>query len=249
MSTRIPPLLEPYLLLPRETSLTLLTSVLGASTNWLVVRYLSSLLNPSSSSSSASHATPSSSPSASVLLVSFLRDYPFFRDLSLKQGLDLDAAGRKGRLAFVDGLSSLYLPPPVGTEKTAAWLSNLTSPRLEDVRRVLLDAVESLKRTAGTGEGKVVLVIDGLDALIATASDEEGVGQKLQELLLDLREQTHHTILTLSADAPLVSNQTTRLEKEHAALVLSQAHGADVVLSLRLLDTGTAKDVSGVLIE
>ena len=29
--------------------------------------------------------------------------------------------------------------------------------------------------------------------------------------------------------------------------MLSQAHEADVVLSLRLLDTGTAKDVSGVV--
>lgn len=37
------------------------------------------------------------------------------------------------------------------------------------------------------------------------------------------------------------------LEKEHAALVLSLAHEAEAVLSLRLLDTGTAKDVNGVV--
>ncbi|KAB5559839.1 hypothetical protein GE09DRAFT_1188309 [Coniochaeta sp. 2T2.1] len=256
MSTRIPPLLEPYLLLPRETSLTLLTSVLGASTNWLVVRYLSSFLAPSPTAVSPSlPSTPSaSSPSnVSVLLVSFLRDYPFFRDLSLKQGLDLDSAGRKGRFGYVDGLSSLYLPappPPAGTDKQALarpWVSNLTSARVDDVRSKLLGAVEGLKRTAGTHERRVALVIDGLDTLLATASDEEGIGQRVQDLLLDLREQTHATILTLSADAPLFSSQTTRLEEEHAALILSGAHAADVVLSLRLLDTGTAKDVSGVI--
>lgn len=51
----------------------------------------------------------------------------------------------------------------------------------------------------------------------------------------------------MSADEPLVSAQTTNLEKEHAAFVLSLAHEAEAVISLRLLDTGTAKDVSGVV--
>lgn len=53
--------------------------------------------------------------------------------------------------------------------------------------------------------------------------------------------------MTVAADEPLVSSQTTMLEKEHAAFVLSLAHEAEAVLSLRMLDTGTAKDVSGVL--
>lgn len=51
----------------------------------------------------------------------------------------------------------------------------------------------------------------------------------------------------MSADEPLVASQTTALEKEHAAFMLSLAHEAEAVLSLRLLDTGTAKDVSGVV--
>jgi len=37
------------------------------------------------------------------------------------------------------------------------------------------------------------------------------------------------------------------LERDHAALVLNMSHEADFVMSLRLLDTGTARDVSGVL--
>jgi elongator complex protein 6 len=45
----------------------------------------------------------------------------------------------------------------------------------------------------------------------------------------------------------LVHAQTTTLEREHAALALSLAHEADAVLSLRMLDTGTARDVSGVV--
>lgn len=55
------------------------------------------------------------------------------------------------------------------------------------------------------------------------------------------------TVLTLSADQPLIDEQNTTLEKEHASFVLSLVHEAAMVLSLRLLDTGVAKDVSGVI--
>lgn len=41
--------------------------------------------------------------------------------------------------------------------------------------------------------------------------------------------------------------QQTPLETNHASFVLCMAHQADLVLTLRLLDTGTARDVSGVL--
>ena len=54
-------------------------------------------------------------------------------------------------------------------------------------------------------------------------------------------------VVTLSADYPIVSAHNTPLEKEHAAFLLSIAHQADLIMSLRLLDTGTARDVSGVV--
>ena len=57
----------------------------------------------------------------------------------------------------------------------------------------------------------------------------------------------HATILTLSADYPLVTSQQTPLESDHAALLLSLVHQADFTMSLRLLDSGTARDVSGVV--
>lgn len=66
------------------------------------------------------------------------------------------------------------------------------------------------------------------------------------EKLIPIQE-VHSTILSLSSDYPLVSADQTLLEKDHAALVLNIAHQADFTMSLRLLDTGTARDVSGVL--
>lgn len=44
-----------------------------------------------------------------------------------------------------------------------------------------------------------------------------------------------------------MSSIQTPLEVDHAAFMLSIAHQADFTMSLRLLDTGTARDVSGVV--
>jgi elongator complex protein 6 len=189
MSTRIPPLLEPYLSLPPETSLIVMTSVLGASTNWLVLRYLHTLLNPPKS-----HHTSSSDDDnepISVLLVSFLRDYAFWRDSASRVGVDLESAGRRGKFGFVDGLG-MFLSPSSAAEgsraEAAPWRTGLRGHRLEDVRRTLDGAVEGL-RVKG---GKVVLVIDQLDLLPATAGEmeegEDGFGERLRDVLLELRE-------------------------------------------------------------
>jgi elongator complex protein 6 len=189
MSTRIPTLLEPYLSLPHETSLILLTSVLGASTNWLVTRYLHTLLTPSRSS-------PGSPPDdVTVILLSFLRDYSFWRDAAGRLGTDLDAAGRKGRVVFVDGLTGLFVPPNARGEPGGVrtgregWCVTLGSGRLEDVRRVMNGVVDQV-RSAGGGDGgerKVVLVVDQLDLLLA-AGEGGGMGVVVGDMLAEWRE-------------------------------------------------------------
>ncbi|KAJ4298467.1 hypothetical protein N0V88_003497 [Collariella sp. IMI 366227] len=214
MTSRLPHLLEPYLSLPSSSSLVVLTSVLGASTNWLLCRHLYALLKPSHPHSSSSHNTnrPQTTRAAlpptneddgdvSVLLVSFLRDLTFWKENLSRLGLDLEAAARKGRF----------------------------------------------------GERKVVLVIDGLDFVLAASSpslgpgDTAGTAMALMEMVMDLREKTHAAIITLAADDPLIKEQETALEKQHAWFALSMVHQADTLLNLRLLDTGAAKDVSGVI--
>jgi hypothetical protein len=72
MAARIPPLLEPFLSLPPEATLILLTSVLGASTNWLILRYIQSVLVP------VSDVDPGAG--TKVILVSFLRDFGFWTE-------------------------------------------------------------------------------------------------------------------------------------------------------------------------
>lgn len=62
-----------------------------------------------------------------------------------------------------------------------------------------------------------------------------------------LSKLTYSAIITASADSPLIHVPITPLEIDHAQFVISLAHQADFVMGLRLLDSGTARDVSGVL--
>lgn len=160
---------------------------------------------------------------------------------------------RNGRFAFVDGLSGLFTGEAgPGKDRT------LRSSGIDHVRSEIEAALGDVRT------GTKILVVDQLDALLA-ASDEDVTSTSLSAMLLSLREvsisfpreyattnnmhsqSVHSTVITLAADDPLLHTQTTTLEREHAALVLVQAHAAGRVLALRMLDTGTAKDVSGVV--
>ncbi|KAI8632663.1 hypothetical protein F5Y19DRAFT_471833 [Xylariaceae sp. FL1651] len=254
MASRAPPLLEPYLRLPHETSLILLSGVLGTSTNWLVHRYLYSLLASSSSHSLSRQdelvetTISLDTHRTSVVLVSFLRDYAFWKDGSRRLGLDLDLAMKKGSFTFVDGLTGLFAPSKDDGRRQHVTDNLgkrvLSNPTTDHLRRALEDAVAHVSGISS--ETQTVLVIDQPDFFLAAAGEAVS-SQSLRNIILSLREKTRSCIVTVSADEPLISAQDTVLEKEHASFTLSLVHDASLVMSLRMLETGTAKDVSGVL--
>ena len=90
----------------------------------------------------------------------------------------------------------------------------------------------------------ICLVLDGLDFLLAaTACDVSSI----LNMIYGLREKVRRVILTVTTDAPLLHSQSTPLETSHCTLAMSLAHQAHLLMSLRELDSGAAKDVSGVL--
>ena len=74
----IPPLLSPYLSIAPFASLTLLTSTLGASTNWLVLRFIYSALKDTIYEKDGS--TKEHTEDTMVVLVSWLRDGNFWKE-------------------------------------------------------------------------------------------------------------------------------------------------------------------------
>ncbi|RMJ21377.1 hypothetical protein PHISP_07755 [Aspergillus sp. HF37] len=107
----LPPLLTPYLS-PPESSLNVISSVLAATGNWLVLRFLYATLSASPGSGAVTGIDGSETgKKRKVVLLSFLRNWDFWRSEAKKLGLDLARLADKGLFAYIDGLSELFYAP------------------------------------------------------------------------------------------------------------------------------------------
>ncbi|KAK3674293.1 hypothetical protein LTR78_005762 [Recurvomyces mirabilis] len=240
MSTRnrTPAALKPYLRLPSETSLILLTSTLSCTVNWLTPRFIIAAIN---GSGHGDHTDTQSVPGAreegsTVILTSWMRNQAYWKTelRRITAGMDMDKVIATGKLAFVDCFTNLTQLAP---EKALS----------EQESRI----TQAIAKANGAGR-RIVLVLENPDILIALALTTT---YDLSDFLLRLRNQVHSTVLVCNADLPLVAAATTSqegmqntpIEAETAAFLVQQAHAAQYVLGVRELETGAAKDVSGVL--
>ncbi|KAL1796908.1 hypothetical protein ACET3X_005448 [Alternaria dauci] len=292
-STRIPPLLQPYVELPRDDSILLLTSTLGASANWLLIRFLCNAL----STAAPQHG---GDEGHNVVFVSWMRERDFWRQEARKgAALDVEKLSKEGRFAFVDGLgaggnetdgSTLSrdsqagvqttprasvlnatpaqrgppgrivpargpLPPapamntsngPASAGQSTPGHYTLKSLEIADIKATISRAVASLATSA---QRKTLLIFDNPDLLLAlnpaiTPSD-------FTSLMLQLHTQSNvsHILTHIQADNPLLSLSTPPqpLEMAHHNLLVKCAHMSTRILGVRILDTGVARDVSGVI--
>lgn len=154
----IPPLLSPYISNFPTPSLTLLTSTVGATANWLVLRILHVALLPASSGSD-----DGGSLQTRVILVSWLRDTSFWKDGGRKLGQNFQ------KVHIIDALSNGLGLQPRG---------------LADVERTVLEAIKPSNEATGGG-GKTLLILDGLDFLLAATSCSANA---ILEMLGEFRE-------------------------------------------------------------
>lgn len=174
------------------------------------------------------------------------------------QGLDVPSLLASRRIVYIDGLdiygASASLSSIAGSFSTH-------SHALKDVRDALERALEVKSQLGGMAAAtadtnrdseyaseRSVLIIDGLDFLIA--SQPNMTATAVSQMLTIIRQHVQSTILAVSSDEPLLHGNsafTTSVEMEHQALVATLAHQSWLVMQLRGLDTGAAKDISGVI--
>jgi elongator complex protein 6 len=117
----------------------------------------------------------------------------------------------------------------------------LTSHELSALTAAMDETFSSL------GDLDIVLLLDSPDLVLGTT---ESTAAAIMSTLLQLRLRVHATVIMLRADLfdSEVEPQTpTPMQIQQQQLVLSLAHQANAVFSVRRLDTGLAKDVAGVL--
>lgn len=139
----IPPLLSPLLQTPPKSgSLSLLTSVLSASTNWLVLRFVYTALREKSLNDDGTTGE------VRVLMISWLRSLELWREVGRKLGVDFS---RSGKLSFLNGLGINF------------------GKGVRDVEKEILNTVQRLKNDKGQ---RVLVILDGVDFLAAAMGAE-----------------------------------------------------------------------------
>ncbi|KAI1919792.1 hypothetical protein LOZ12_002247 [Ophidiomyces ophidiicola] len=292
------PILAPYTSPPPRHSLSLITSLLGTTSNWLVLRFIcdalysASQLAPRGPAAGAGIEDESQAPGEGkgplrIVLVSFLRGWDFWKGEGKRLGIDLARLALQGKFVFVDGLTGLFstanqnlskLTPPASMSPavhsttaphrlanrshTASQETNVPTKLqwsntggVEAIERAIISAIDSVNSSAGeddriTATSNTLLIVDQPDMLLAATGVESKVGAlEVKDMITCLRQHAHSTLVTLAADSPFINygESGTPLETEHASLVIGMAYQARMVMQLRGLETGAARDVSGVM--
>ena len=154
--------------------------------------------------------------------------------LTRLQDLDVSKLVDRNQLVFIDCLSARSFDRNRGL--------------LAEAETSIKDAIAKLQKS---GNQPVLLVLDSPEVLLVIGS---ATAQELNQSALKLRSLVHSTVGICAADSPLIYTATQSpdrhplpMETETAAFVAQQAHAARVVMSVRELDTGAARDLSGVL--
>jgi elongator complex protein 6 len=180
-----------------------------------------------------------------------MREYDFWRHEARKgAGVDLERLRREGRFAFVDGLSELCLP---ASSHGHAGLHTLQSLDESHVRATITHAISSMNPSCSpdpsTPSRKTLLVLDSPDLLLALSPAT--TPSSLSSLLLSLHSypSVSHVLAHVQSDHPLVSPSAAPqpVELAHHNFLVKCGHMSRRILSVRILDTGVARDVSGVL--
>jgi elongator complex protein 6 len=145
-------------------------------------------------------------------------------------------------------------PAPASTATTAPaptptlGLFTLRSSSLAHLESTIHSAIAHLASSPKTPR-KTLLILDNPDILLATSPSLSP--SSLTSLILNLHTQPNvsHVLVHLQADTPLLGLSTPPqpLEVAQRNMVVKTAHMSRRVLGVRVLDTGVARDVSGVL--
>jgi len=117
----------------------------------------------------------------------------------------------------------------------------LTSHELSTLTAAMDEVFSSL------GDRDIVLLLDSPDLILGTTESDAAA---VISTLLQLRLRVHAAVMMLRADlfdSEVEPQNPTPMQLQQQQLVLSLAHQANAVLSVRKLDSGLAKDVTGVL--
>lgn len=145
------------------------------------------------------------------------------------------------QVCYIDGLSTVAT-----ASDTKSEVIRLKSLTLRDLSNAVSAAMQAV--SSQTGSSKTIVVIDGLDFLLAC--DPGITSIDVQQTIVEIQSRVHSMAVTCAADDPLLHNMdasATPIEHEHGTFVRQLAYQARLVFQVRPLETGHSKDVNGTI--
>ncbi|KAK6502255.1 hypothetical protein TWF506_002838 [Arthrobotrys conoides] len=255
---------QSFQFLPQESQLLLITSVLGTSPSWLTYSLLHHSLTNGENVVFVSFINefayfreggkrhgldlPSHLKKGTLTFIDGFSK--LFLPSVASQAQPITSALPPSRVGVIPSrgpIAPRQIPPPQSAATSTDPIKYISlGPSLSPSALKQLDVIKSTLQRLGSNGVRPKLVIEGLEVLLAAAGIDVRV---IEDMVYDLREISSTTTILLPSDSVLLqtSPSSTPLELSHANLMISLGHTADAILSLRFLDTGVAKDISGVL--
>jgi hypothetical protein len=97
-----------------------------------------------------------------------------------------------------------------------------------------------IQKSQDTPQSKALLILDSLDVLLSVGISAQAV----VSFVSSMRRRVHSVLVNLRADVFL--DHPSALQVQHQQLLMTLLHQANVSISLRMLSSGQAQDVSGI---
>ena len=156
---------------------------------------------------------------------------------------DAPVRGPPGRTAPATAQAALRAPA------SHPGLYALSSTSIDQIKTAITAAIASLRPTTAAAT-RTLIILDNPDILLASVPGLTPAA--LTSFFLDLHTQAtvSHVLVHLQSDLALLATTAEKpspLQIAQQNLVVKTAHMSAKVLGVRVLDTGVARDVSGVL--
>jgi elongator complex protein 6 len=137
----------------------------------------------------------------------------------------------------------------VSASQTTPGVYTLKSLDIAHTKTTITSAISALSSSPSTPQRKTLIILDNPDLLLALEPTTKPSALTSLILALHSLPTVSHVLAHVQADNPLLSLSTPPqpLELAHHNFLVKLGHMSRRIMGVRVLDTGVARDVSGVV--
>ncbi|KAK7205073.1 hypothetical protein BZA70DRAFT_172495 [Myxozyma melibiosi] len=234
-----------------DSQLLLITASLETNASWLLQHFARSCIGNSTGRSIGRRADSLGGGGetgaggdrhwrAPVVFLSFVQEFQFYARSFKKTGVDVSSLIQKKSFLYIDGFSKLVcdLPPAAASESRPELY--LRAENKDKWIQQIANAVAGLSKTTSY---RPMVIVEGIEMLHVL-----GIWpvQEILDFVSDLQEIAGISVISVSGSNAVLRGATS-LSQGQEALFFSLLNRASAVFSIRSLDSGYAKDVTGVI--